>query len=160
MSRTRRLVLMPLLAVGIGVLVGMVGLGVTLLLAGRVDTDRATMADLGVVVVGLVVSVGAGVVAWLVVLARASARLFPARRRLAPVVWSAAAVLGLTILWNALAGQLGAGAGPDPAAADALLWVGGLLVLAAPSAVFVLWDRRERMGRRPGPPAGWPLPPR
>lgn len=150
MPRTRRLVLTPLLAVALGVLVGGVGLGVTLALAGRVDTDRATMADLGLAVLGLVVSVGVGVVTWLVVLVRGAVALFPAGRRLAPVLWSAAATFGLIVLWTVVAGLLDDGAGLAEDVADALLLVGMVLVLAAPSAVFVAWDRA---GRRAGPPA-------
>lgn len=144
MSRARRLVLMPLLAVASGVLAGLIVVGVTLLAAGRLSTDRATFADLGLVVVGLVLAVGLGVTVWLVVLSRAAVRLFPPSRRLPPVIWSAAAVFALTVAWNATATALSDDAGGPPATADALLWVAMLLVLAAPSVVFVLWDRRVR----------------
>ena len=142
MSRTRRLVLMPLLAVAVGVLVGGAVVGLAILLAGRTDTDRDTFADLGVLVMGLVLGVVVGVVVWLVVLSRAAVRLFPRGRRLMPVLWSAVAVFVLVLGWNALSGAFDDGAALPTQAADALLWVGMLVVLTAPSVVFLLHDRR------------------
>lgn len=145
MTRTRRLVLLPLLAVAAGVLVALVVGGLTLLLVGRMDTDRATMADLGVAVLGLVVAVGLGVAVWLGVLVRVAVRLFARGRRLAPVVWSAGSVFGLVIAWGALAGVVDDGAASGPG--EALLWLAMLVVLAAPSVVFVVWDRRGGRAR-------------
>ncbi len=149
MTRRTSLVVRPLAAAGAGVLAAGVGLGLTWLVVRGMGPD-AGMADLGVAALGLLASVGLGVVVWLVGLVRVAARLFPRGRRQPPVLISALAVFVLVVAWATLAAsQEGAAARPD---AEELAWLAGLVLpIVAPSVVFALWGRRHDV---PGPEPG------
>lgn len=150
--RPARLVLAPLGAAAAGVAAGLLGVGLTVALANTVDSGDA-WADLAMAVLGVLVSVGLGVVVWLAALVAAARRLFARGERLAPLLLSAGGVLGLVLVAGVAssADQTLPGAGP-------LLVLGACVVgvVVLPPAVFWLYGTTRR---RPGPPPGWPLPP-
>ena len=132
-NRRLRLVLQPLavlaLAVACAVVIGW--LAVMGLSAGADPSNG--WGDLAAAVTGMLVGAAAGLVAWVVGLVWLSRRLFPRGGRAGAVVLAvlAVVVLGVVLAWVGLN----------------LRELGGLLlgavVLAAPSVVFVLWDRRS-----------------
>jgi hypothetical protein len=149
-SRPRRLVVLPLLALAVGVAVGALILGAALLIARAVGTDADTWTALGIVVLGVFLGVGTGVLGWIVGLTLAARTLFPTKRRLGVLVWSAVIVFTLAATANWIA-ALDDGAGLPPWA-TVLRWaVVGATVLT-PSVVFSLWDH----GMLPGAGAGGP----
>ena len=138
--RPRRPVLLPLLALAAGVVVGALVLGAALLLARVIQTEPDSWATLGIVVLGLFLGVGSGVLAWLVGLVLAARSLFPKKRRLGVLVWSAGIVFALAVTVNGITAVLDDGAGP-PLWATALQWVLVGAAALSPSVVFGLWDR-------------------
>lgn len=137
MSRTHRLVVWPFTVTVIGVLVGMVLMGCVVALVKVIPQDNGGLLALGVLVVGALGAVGVGVGVWMGGLARASRQLYPQGRRLGVVIWSASAVLVLVVVVGLALEALARSGGRFP-----WVWVvGGALILAAPSAVFRLWDR-------------------
>jgi H+/Cl- antiporter ClcA len=145
----RRPVLLPLLALVAGVVVGALILGAALLLARVIPTEPDSWATLGIVVMGLFLGVGCGVLAWLVGLVLVARSLFPKRRRLGVLVWSAGIVFALVVTVNGITTVLDDGAGL-PLWATALQWVLVGAAVLTPSVVFYLWDR----GRLPGAGVG------
>lgn len=146
MSRARALWLLPLRAAGIGAGAGAVVVGAALLAAGLVPTDPGSFADLGLAVGGLVLGAVVAVGTWFVGLVRVAARLFERDRRLNVLTAAVGAVFALAVLLGLVGGWL--------EGADLPRWVGGSLgwgavvvLLATPSAVFVVLDRRA--GARP-----------
>jgi hypothetical protein len=140
-SRPRRLVLLPLLAAAAGVVVVALILGAALLAARLVQTEPDSWAPLGIVVLGLFLGVGSGVLGWLVGLGLAARSLFPRKRRLGVLVWSAGIVFALAATVNGLTTALDDGAGL-PLWATVLRWVVVGVAVLSPSVAFRLWDRR------------------
>lgn len=137
----RRLLLWPLAAALVGVVAGVaVGWLTALAILPTVD-PQATFGDLGAYAMGAVVGVGVAVVVWLVGLARAARRLFVPGRRLGVVAASAGATFVAAVVAGGLANALA-----DVALGDGLSSLGALagllLVVLAPSGVFLLWSGR------------------
>ena len=153
MTRNRLLLLLPLGAAAAGVLVAALGIGATVLVANAIGSSPA-MTDVAVAVLGIVGSVAVGVLVWLSLLVVAARRLFQPGGRLAPVLLSAVGVLAVAVAGSIVAGATADDAGVVSAVVLAFALVG---VVGIPAAVFVL---RGHTTHRPGPPPGWPLPPR
>lgn len=152
MTSTARLALWPLAAAGAGAAAAALGVGISVLVANTVDSGSA-WTDLAVVLLGMMASVGLGVVVWLGFLVAAARRLFPLGERLTPVLLSAGAVLAVVVLVSVVSGAGAESSGADPLV---VLVTAAVAIAVLPSAVFVL---RGRTVPRPGPPPGWPLPP-
>jgi len=148
-----RLVLRPVAAGLGGIVVAAIGLGLTVVLARDVKADYG-WGDLVAVVLGTAASVSIGVLVWVSLLVVAARRLLPRGERLAPVLGSVGAVLGVVVLGSVLGGLAAGSAGVAP---WVVLLVAAAAVLVVPPGVFVL---RARTAPRPGPPTEWPLPPR
>ena len=149
MNDTTRFALRPLAAAVVGIVAAGLGIALTAAVAGGVDSNDG-WGDLAVVVLGVLASVGLGVLVWLSLLVAAARRLFPVGARLAPVVQSVGAVFGVVVLGWAFERV---GGGGTAAGVVALV---ALAVLVIPPAVFTL---RGRTTPRPAPPTEWPLPP-
>lgn len=147
-----QLVLAPLGAAAAGVAAGLVGVGLTVALVNTADAGDG-WGDLAAVVLGVLLSVGLGVVVWLAMLVAAARRLFPRGERLVPLLLSAGGVLGLVLAAAvaSAADQTIPGSGP-------LLVLGACLIGAFVLSPAVFWLCGTTR-RRPGPPPGWPLPP-
>lgn len=142
MSRPTRLVVLPLAAAVAGIVGGAIAIGLVQLAVGLLAQDGGTWTDFGLLVGGMFLAVAAGVVIWVAALGWASRRLFNAGRRLGPVILAVGAVFVLAFVWGVLIGALEDEADLTRAASNILSAVGALLVLAIPSAAFVLWDRQ------------------
>ena len=152
-NRRLHLLLQPLavLAVAAAGAVVVGWLAMTLMSAG--NDERDGWGDLAAAVMGMLAGAAVGVVLWVAGLVWLSRRLFPPGRRAGAVVLAVlGAVLLLTVLLQ-LEDLLGGGSN----LAEALGLVAFLLVLAAPSMAFLLWDRRVTPVvdpyTRPAPPA-------
>jgi hypothetical protein len=143
MSRRTRLVLAPLAGAAAGVVAGAVVMGLVLVLVRVLPRDSDSWADLGLLVVGMFLAVAVGVLLWVGGLVWAARRLFDVGRRLGTVMLAVSAVFVMVLAVSALAGLLDDGAGLPRAASGALMWLGVVAVLATPSVVFVLRDRRR-----------------
>ena len=145
MSRTCRLVLLPLVAMVVAIVVGIL-VGILVLRVGgsadQVPDDRDSWADLGRAVLSIVLGVVVGVLVWIAGLVRSSRRLFRRGERLGVVILSVTAAFALTVLVNVIAGALDDGAGLPSGLSDVLIWLGVAVVGLGPSAVFRLWDAR------------------
>lgn len=139
MSRRARLVLAPLAGAAAGIVVGASVMGLVVLLVRVFPRD--SWADLGLVVVGILLAVAAGVAVWVGGLLWAARRLFDAGRRLGVVIPAVAAVFVLLLAVAALASALDDVAGLPRVVSVSLAWLGVLVVLTTPSVVFVLRDR-------------------
>ena len=149
MNESTRVALWPVGAALAGIVVGAIGLALTVLVANGADADG--WGALGIAVMGGLASVGLAVLVWLSLLVAAARRLFPAGARLAPLVQSVAGVLGVVVVGVAIE-NAGGGAVPAP-----VVLLGALAAMVVPSAVFSLCARTMP---RPPPPEEWPLPPR
>lgn len=148
--------LWPLGAAAAGIVVAALGTGATFLVANAVGSGEG-WTPVVVAVLGAFGSVAVGVLVWLSLLVVAARRLFPRGRRLTPVLVSAAIILGAVVLGAVVLGgplvrSLDAGTG-----SAVLLVLASLATAGAPALVFWLCARDAH---RPGPPPGWPLPPR
>ena len=152
-NRRLRLALLPLAVVAVAaagaVLVGLVAMG--LMTAG--NDDRDGWGDLAAAVMGMFAGAVVGTVLWVAGLVWLSRRLFPRGRRAGAVALSVvAAALLLSVLLQ-LEDLLGGGS----ELRELLGLVGLMLVVGAPSIVFVLWDRRATRAAspytQPAPPA-------
>ena len=144
-NRRLKLVLQPFvvlaLAVVVAVVIGWLAyLGISAAQSTAADS-RDGWADLAALAMGMVAGALVGLGAWVVGLVWLSRRLFPRGGRAGAVLRSvvAVAVLGAVLLST---GDVWVGSNVRELA-GLLLW---LAVLAAPSVVFLLWDRR------PAPP--------
>ncbi|CAN5621209.1 hypothetical protein BH24ACT15_BH24ACT15_04000 [soil metagenome] len=82
MARGRQLVLWPLLAAALGVATAMLASGAALLFLQVIPESDEPWGDLGRIFLSILFAVIAGVVVWVVGLARAARRLFAPGRRL------------------------------------------------------------------------------
>lgn len=139
MSRRARLVLTPLAAATAGVVVVGIVMGLVLLFVRVMPRDESGWGDLVLVVVGTLLAVGVGVLVWLGGLVWAARHLFDAGRRLGAVILAVSAVFVVVLVVSGIAGERDL----SRVVSGVLTSLGVLLVLATPSVVFVLWDRRE-----------------
>lgn len=140
MMRARLLWLLPLRAVGIGVLAGALVVGAVLLAIRLAPPDPASFRDLGYAVGGVVLGVVVAVAVWLGGLVRAAIRLFERPRRLGVLLASVAAVFVLAVAFGLVGAQL-EGAGLPGWAGVVLTGAAVIAIVGAPSLAFVLWDR-------------------
>ena len=142
MTQTRRrlsLVLQPLAVLVVAVVAATaVGwLAITLLTAGSDGSNG--WADLGAVVMGMLVGVVAGLAVWVAGLVWLARRLFPRGRRAGAVVLA----LAFAAVLFTVALQVESIPGPVSEGSDVLATIVVLLVAGAPSIVFLLCDRRS-----------------
>lgn len=142
MSRTRRVILLPLVAAAVGILVGAVIMAVVLALVDQVPRDRDTFADLGLIVVGVFLAVIVGIGVWVAGLARAATALFDRGRRLGVLMASVLVVFALAVGIGAVAGWTEDAADLPRWAALTLSGASVAILVAVPSVVFRWWDRR------------------
>jgi zinc transporter ZupT len=148
--RARRLLLLPVLATVAGVVVGVVVLAAVLLVVRPLQTEPGSRSTLGIVLLGVLLGAGCGVLVWLVGLVLAAHRLFPEKRRLGALAWSAGIVFTLAATANGITTALDDGAGL-PLWAAALRWVVVAAAVLSPSVVFRIWDRNLPPGAREAP---------
>lgn len=135
--RRTRLVLWPLAAVALGTLLGAVVVALTVIVVRAGSQPGEAFADLGIIVLGVLVGAVLGVTAAVLALVWVARRLFGRGRRLWPVLWSLAGVLALAVALSVVSGMLA-----DAGVESEGLAVTGLVVLLVPSAAFLAWDRR------------------
>lgn len=135
--RRTRLVLWPLAAVALGTLLGAVVVALTVIVVRAGSQPGEGFADLGIIVLGVLVGAVLGVTAAVLALVWVARRLFGRGRRLWPVLWSLAGVLALAVALSVVSGMLA-----DAGVESEGLAVTGLVVLLVPSAAFLAWDRR------------------
>lgn len=146
MSRSTRLVVLPLVAAVVGIAVGAIVMGLVLLPVRELPSAGSSWGDVGRFLVGVFLAVVTGVLVWVVGLARAARRLFDAGLRLGVVTIAVAAVFVVVVLAPvAVPAALANAVGPG-------MWLGPPLALTIPSLVFVLWDRHHALtGAAPSP---------
>ncbi len=148
MRRGRQLVLWPLLAALFGVVAAALVMSAALVLIQVTPESDEPWGDLGQIFLGLVLAVVIGVVVWVGGLARAARHLFAPGRRLGVGIWSALAILVVATALGVVGGFVDSDRLGDEVGRG-LLGGGFVLMLAAPSGIFHLWDRRA--GTRPSP---------
>ena len=146
MRSGRQLVLRPLLAALLGVVAATLVIGAALLLLQVSPESDEPWGELGQIFLGVLLAGVVGVVVWVAGLARAARHLFAPGRRLGVVLWSTFAILTLAVALGVAGGAVDADRLGDEVGRG-LLGGGFVLMVAAPSGIFRLWDRRP--GTRP-----------
>ncbi len=146
MRRGRQLVLWPLVAALLGVVAATLVMGAGVLLLQVMPDSDEPWGELGQIFLIILLAVIIGVAVWVAGLVRAARNLFAAGRRLGVGIWSAFVILVAAVALAVVGGlvdsdQLGDDVG------RVLLGCGFVLMLAAPSGIFRLWDRQP--GTRP-----------
>ncbi len=143
MRRGRQLLLRPLLAALLGVVAATLVIGAALLLLQVSPESDEPWGELGQIFLGVLLAGVVGVVVWVAGLARAARHLFAPGRRLGVVLWSTFAILTLAVALGVAGGAVDADRLGDEVGRG-LLGAGFVLMVAAPSGIFRLWDRRPR----------------
>lgn len=141
MRRGRQLVLRPLLAALLGLVAASLVIGAALLLLQVSPESDEPWGELGQIFLGVLLAGVVGVVVWVAGLGRAARHLFAPGRRLGVVIWSTFAILMVAVALGVAGGAVDADRLGDEVGRG-LLGCGFVLMLAAPSVIFRLWDRR------------------